>query len=112
MGIQLTSADKSVIRDPFMVVVSLSTTHLTRKDVLLLETSEASPKLCPNLIGAFAYGWFMETNMEDSHDVEMREYGFSEGLTDLLKALDKREIFYVCFDQDGCVLDGFPTFDW
>jgi hypothetical protein len=91
------------------VVANVSTAHLTPEDAWLLEAATGYEAY--GFIGRHEYGYFMETWPEECDD-EAAESGYSEALLQLINALHTLKIYYVGFDRDAEILEGFETFEW
>jgi len=100
------------------IVADVSTAHLTREDADRLE-DDLTSKHVPGFIGKFAYGYWMETyayasEMSAIADIkrDIETCGMSESFVKLMRDLCERNIYYVCFDEDGYEFEEFEKFEW
>lgn len=101
---KLSELDPGKFPDGFKMVAEVCTSHITAGDAALLNRDVDG-------IGAFAYGWFVETwSPEVSGD--LIALGFSLAYACLMSKLHEKGIYYVCFDSDAPEFDDLPMFDW
>lgn len=88
-------------------MLTVSTAHLTEDDAVYLARScyfEAEDDLVVYAKGD--YGWFVYI------PYDLNEYNLSKNLKHIFTLAKIFECIWICFDEDGCVIEELNTYDW
>lgn len=94
-------------------IAQLSTAHLTRQDVELLERSVGLTDDLPGLrVTGSEYGLVLYPIKVEGQATEWAARGLSESLIAILNWAISRQLVMIEFDRDNPEIDGVPTHHW
>jgi len=93
-------------------VLTLSTAHMTHADSEYLESLECKSEPRPFLFANYDYGYVVRAPSLKHEEFEIAFEDTSQEFRDVINFAAKEGCRWVCFDQDGPIIDDLPEFAW